>query len=223
MGGFFLVVEGPEGAGKSTLGAALAQRMRENGVDPVLVREPGGTPAAEHVRQAFLDPASRFEPISELLFVTAARANLMHEVIRPALAAGRVVLSDRFDLSTMAYQGAGRGLDRSTVELVNRCATGGVVPDLTLVLDVPSAVGRARQGAAGKAKDRIEQEDAAFHERVAAAYLEARGPGIFHLDGTAPPSVVFEAAWRRLVHERAATFGRARTETESSSARRSGG
>jgi dTMP kinase len=207
MPGFFLVLEGPEGAGKSTLGAALARRMREIGVEPVLVREPGGTPAAEHVRQAFLDPASRFEPVSELLFVTAARANLIHEVIRPALQAGRVVLSDRFDLSTAAYQGAGRGLDPAVVELVNRCATGGLMPDLTLVLDVPPAVGRARQSAAGKAKDRMEQEDAAFHERVAAAYLGAAGPGIFHLDGTQPPAAVLEAAWERLVHERAETFG----------------
>lgn len=221
--GFFLVVEGPEGAGKSTLGAALAQRMRDSGIDPVVVREPGGTPAAEHVRQAFLDPASRFEPMSELLFVTAARANLMHEVIRPALESGRVVLSDRFDLSTMAYQGAGRGLDRPIVELVNRCATGGVVPDLTLVLDVPPALGRARQSAAGKAKDRIEREDAAFHERVAAAYLEARGPGIFHLDGTAPPAVVLETAWRRLTQERASIFGADRGEKDSPSARLSGG
>jgi dTMP kinase len=212
--GFFLVLEGPEGAGKSTLGAALARRMRDAGVDPVLVREPGGTPAAEHVRQAFLDPASRFEPVSELLFVTAARANLVHEVIRPALKAGRVVLSDRFDLSTQAYQGAGRGLDPAIVELVNRCATGGLIPDVTLVLDLPPAIGRARQSAAGKAMDRMEREDAAFHERVAAAYLGARGPGIFHLDGTAPAPAVLEAAWQRLQQERADTFGAPRAGSD---------
>lgn len=205
--GFFLVLEGPEGAGKSTLGAALAARMRDLGLEPVLVREPGGTAAAEHVRQAFLDPASRFEPASELLFVTAARANLVHEVIRPALAAGRVVVSDRFDLSTMAYQGAGRGLDRSTVEFVNRCATGGLAPDVTLVLDLAPGSGRARQLAAGKTQDRMEREDAAFHERVAAAYLQARGPGIFHLDASAPAPAVLEAAWARLMEERPETFG----------------
>ena len=209
--GFFLVLEGPEGAGKSTLGASLAARMRGLGLDPVVVREPGGTPAAEHVRRAFLDPASRFEPASELLYVTAARANLVHEVIRPALGSGRIVVSDRFDLSTMAYQGAGRGIDRSTVELVNRVATGGLVPDVTLVLDVPARIGRARQAAAGKPQDRMEQEDPAFHDRVSAAYLEASGPGVYHLDADRPASEVLEAAWARLVSERPETFGVSRT------------
>ena len=210
MAGFFLVLEGPEGAGKSTLGAALAARLQAAGLDPVIVREPGGTPAAEHIREAFLDAASRFEPVSELLFVTAARANLVHQVIRPALAAGRIVMSDRFDLSTIAYQGAGRGLDRSMVDYVNRCATGGLVPDLTLVLDVHAATGRDRQRAAGKTMDRMEREDAGFHERVTAAYLAATGPGIFHLDGTRPAADVLEAAWRVLA-ERADTFGVPRT------------
>ena len=209
--GFFLVLEGPEGAGKSTLGAALAARMRELGLEPVLVREPGGTPAAEHVRRAFLDPESRFEPASELLYVTAARANLVHEVIRPALALGRIVISDRFDLSTAAYQGAGRGIDRATVELVNRVATGGLVPDLTLVLDLPAGIGRARQAAAGKPQDRMEREDPAFHDRVSAAYLEAAGPGIYHLDADRPAPEVLEAAWARLVIERPETFGVKRT------------
>lgn len=209
--GFFLVLEGPEGAGKSTLGAALAARMRGHGLDPVLVREPGGTPAAEHVRRAFLDPESRFEPASELLYVTAARANLVHEVIRPALARGRIVISDRFDLSTMAYQGAGRGIDRATVEFVNRVATGGLVPDMTLVLDLPAPMGRARQIAAGKPQDRMEREDPAFHDRVSAAYLEAAGPGIYHLDADRPASDVLEAAWARLASERPETFGVNRT------------
>lgn len=209
--GFFLVLEGPEGAGKSTLGAALATRMRDLGLDPVLVREPGGTPAAEHVRRAFLDPESRFEPASELLYVTAARANLVHEVIRPALARGRIVISDRFDLSTMAYQGAGRGIGRETVELVNGVATGGLVPDVTLVLDVPPQVGRARQAAAGKPQDRMEREDPAFHDRVSAAYLEASGPGMYHLDADRPAAEVLEAAWARLVSERPETFGVNRT------------
>ena len=170
--GFFLVVEGPEGSGKTTLGAALATRMREAGIEPVTVREPGGTPAAEHVRKAFLDPASRFEPASELLFVTAARANLVHEVIRPALLAGKVVLSDRYDLSTLAYQGAGRGLDLVLVESVNHCATGGLRPELTLVLDLPASAGRDRQAAAGKAQDRMEEALAAF-EKAKAMFAEA--------------------------------------------------
>lgn len=205
--GCFLVVEGPEGSGKTTLGAALAKRMREIGIEPVTVREPGGTPAAEHIRKAFLDPASRFEPQSELLFVVAARANLVHEVIRPALKAGSVVLSDRYDLSTAAYQGAGRGLDPAVVEFVNRCATGGLRPDLTLVLDVSAPVGMARQAAAGKSQDRMEREGAAFHERVSRAYREAAGPGIVHLDATGPASEVLEAAWMQLTAARPETFG----------------
>jgi dTMP kinase len=208
--GFFLVLEGPEGAGKSTLGAALAARMRSRGIDPVEVREPGGTVAAEHVRQAFLDPACRLEPVSELLLVTAARASLVAEVIRPALDAGRVVISDRFDLSTAAYQGAGRGLEPATVALVNRVATQGLEPDLVLVLDLPAAAGRARQAAAGKAQDRMEREDPAFHERVATAYLGAAGPGIFHLDAARPAPDVLEDAWQRLLTLRPETFGASR-------------
>ena len=149
-GPFFLVVEGPDGAGKSTLARALAERFRAAGDDPVQVREPGGTPAAEHARAVLLDPSLDLDPQTELLFVTAARAHLVQAVIRPALAAGRVVVSDRYDLSTVAYQGAGRGLHPDVVTAVNTVATGGLAPDLTLVLDVPDEVGRARLVAAGK-------------------------------------------------------------------------
>ena len=205
--GFFLVLEGPEGAGKSTLAAALADRMRARGLDPVLVREPGGTPAAERVREALLDPVNRFDAPTELLFVAAARAHLVLSVIRPALDGGRIVVSDRYDLSTEAYQGAGRGLDRGTVSTVNRVATGGLRPHLTLVLDLPPSAGRARQEAAGKSRDRMEREDAAFHERVAAAYLAADGPGVRHLDGSNPPEDVFRAAWAALAEARPETFG----------------
>nr|MBA2627694.1 dTMP kinase [Gemmatimonadales bacterium] len=134
--GFFLVLEGPEGAGKSTLGAGLATRMRAGGVDPVLVREPGGTVAAESMRALLLDAHGPLDPRSELLYLATARSSLVDEVITPALAAGRVVMSDRFDLSTMAYQIGGRGLDAVMVEQVNRCATKGLRPDLTLVLDL---------------------------------------------------------------------------------------
>ena len=207
--GFFLVLEGPEGAGKSTLAAALAGRMRATGLEPVLVREPGGTPAAERVREALLDPGNRFEPATELLYVAAARAHLVQSVIRPSLEAGRIVVSDRYDLSTVAYQGAGRGLDRSIVETVNQVATGGLRPHLTLVLDLPPSAGRARQQAAGKARDRMEREDVAFHDRVAAAYLAADGPGVRHLDGTVSPEAVAHAAWEALAEVRPETFAAA--------------
>lgn len=208
MNGFFLVVEGPEGAGKSTLVAGLAARMRSAGIEPVTVREPGGTPAAEAIRAAFLHPDHRLSPNTELLYVTAARAHLVQDVIGPALKAGRVVVSDRYELSTHAYQAAGRGLDPDTVAYVNRVATGGLRPHLTLVLDIPPEVGRTRQAAGGKAGDRLEQEDPQFHRRVAAAYLAATGEGVRHLNGMAPPAAVLDAAWAELVTAESETFGR---------------
>jgi dTMP kinase len=207
VSGFFLVLEGPEGAGKTTLARALAERMRERGLDPVSVREPGGTPAAEHARRALLDPDSRLDPQVELLFVAAARAHLVQSVIRPALAAGRIVVSDRYDLSTMAYQGAGRGVPTGIVASVNQVATAGLRPDLTLVLDVTPETGTARQAAAGKARDRIEQEGPEFHERVRQAYREAAGPGVRHLDGSRKPELVLEAAWSVLGEVRPELFG----------------
>jgi dTMP kinase len=196
--GLFLVVEGPEGAGKSTLVRALARQFVAVGQRPVEVREPGGTPVAEAARAAFLDPALDASPGAELFLLLAARADLVAKVIRPALAGGRVVLCDRFDLSTEAYQILGRGLDPDAVRTANRLATGGLVPDLTLVLDVPPAVGRARQQADGKVPDRLEQADPGFHERVGAAFRAAAGATVVHLDATADPGDVAAAAWREV-------------------------
>lgn len=193
--GLFVVLEGPEGAGKSTLAAGLAARCREAGTEPVLVREPGGTPAAEALRAELLDHDRAWTPEAELLYMVTARADLVARVIRPALAAGRVVLSDRFDLSTRAYQGAGRGVDAQALEWANRAATGGLAPDLTLVLDLPVEAGLARQQAAGKRQDRLDRESPAFHERVAAFYRAAAGPGLHHLDASVAPAELQEAAW----------------------------
>jgi dTMP kinase len=209
--GFFVVLEGPEGAGKTTLAAALVARMRDDGIEPVTVREPGGTLVAEALRQELLDPARQWSPEIELLYMTTARADLVSKVIRPALEHGKVVLSDRYDLSTLAYQGAGRGLPMEHVRWVNRSATGGLVPDLTLVLDLAPELGRARQRLAGKGADRMEQEGEAFHDRVAAAYLAATGAGVHHLEAGASPDEVLRAAWAQLSRARPETF-RARTE-----------
>lgn len=195
MAGRFIVLEGVEGAGKTTLARSLGERLRGAGIEPLMVREPGGTPAAEALRTELLDAEREWTPEMELLYIAAARADLVCRVILPALAAGRLVLSDRYELSTRAYQISGRGLPAERVEWVNQAATGGLVPDLTLVLDVRPEVGRARQLAEGKSGDRLDRESAAFHERVAAAYRAASGPGIVHLDADRPAPAVLDAAW----------------------------
>lgn len=196
--GCFVVLEGPEGAGKSTLSRALAERMREHGVEPVVVRDPGTTPVAEVLRHELWHAERPWTPEAELLYIATCRADLVTLVIRPALARGDVVLSERFELSTLAYQGAGRGIPPDRIEWINAAATGGLHPDLTLVLDLPPGVGRGRQGLAGKGADRMEREGDAFHERVAAAYLAATGAGVHHIDATASPSAVLERAWKAL-------------------------
>jgi dTMP kinase len=193
--GFFIVLEGPEGSGKSTLMGPLVERMRASQVDPVVVREPGSTRAAEIAREALLDPEHPIGPLAELFLYLAARADLVHTIIRPALDAGRVVLSDRFALSTEAYQMVGRGLDPALVRAGNRAATQGITPDLTLILDLSPELGQARQIAAGKRQDRLDRESAEFHRRVVEYYLAVQGEGVRHLDGRLPPDQLLQTAW----------------------------
>jgi dTMP kinase len=193
--GLFIVLEGPEGSGKTTLLGPLADCMRASQIDPLVVREPGGTRAAEIARQALLDPDHPVGPVAELFFYLAARADLVQTVISPALEAGRVVLSDRFYLSTEAYQMAGRGLDPAMVRVANQAAIQGVRPDLTLVLDLPPELGQARQLAAGKRQDRLDRESADFHRRVVEYYLAVKGEGVRHLDGKLSPDRLLQAAW----------------------------
>src|SRR6266566_894155 len=165
----FVVVEGPEGAGKSTLVRWLGTTLRAEGRTVLTVREPGGTPIAEAARKLALKSRHDRAFGAELFLFLAARADLVERVIQPALANGQVAIADRF---------AGRGLPRADVEAALRVATGGLTPDLTLILDVPVTVGRERQRNAGKAQDRIEREDDAFHTRVRDAYRSASGPGM---------------------------------------------
>ncbi len=193
--GLFLVLEGPEGAGKSTLALALARRAQQHGHEVVSVREPGGTPAAEAAREILLARAHPVGPEAELFLVLAARADLIRRIVRPALEAGKLVIGDRYELSTWAYQVIGRGLPATEVAAANTLATGGLSADLTLVLDLPPSVGRARQLQGGKQTDRLDDEDAAFHARVGAAYLSAAGPGVHHLDAAASPDAVLGHAW----------------------------
>jgi dTMP kinase len=205
--GLFVVLEGPEGSGKSTLAVALADRMRQAGFDPVVVREPGGTRAAEIARRAVLDPEHHIGPVSELFFYLAARADLVQSLIRPALAEGRVVLSDRFALSTEAYQMAGRGLPADVVLPASHAAADGLVPDLTLILDLAPEVGQARQLAGGKPLDRLDRETVEFRRRVAAYYLAAGGDGVRHLDGSLPQDRLLQAAWAEILKVAPDRFG----------------
>jgi dTMP kinase len=170
------------------------------------VREPGGTPLGEEARRLFLDPALKPGAAAELFLLLVARADLVERVIRPALARGAVVLADRFDLSTRAYQIAGRGLPAGPVLDANRLAAGDLEPDLILVLDLPPAIGRARQAAGGKVRDRMELEDDGFHRRVAEAFRAARGSNIVHLGADRPPEAVHQEVWDALARRLAPTF-----------------
>jgi dTMP kinase len=202
--GFFLVLDGPDGGGKTTQVALLADWLRERGFDVVSCREPGGTALGNRLRAIVMDRDT--VPISiraEMLLFMASRAQMVEEVIRPALEAGHVVVCDRFLLATIVYQGHAGGLDPAEIAAVGRAATGGLLPDLTIVLDVAPETARGRVGAA---RDRIEDRPATYHERVREGYIEAataepRSGGLSSLypapivliDAAASRDAVFEA------------------------------
>ena len=166
MRGRFIAFEGGEGCGKSTQAARFAES-----IGALLTREPGGTAVGERVRRILLDPdVEGLSPRAEALLMAAARAQHVDEVITPALEAGRDVVTDRFTGSSLAYQGHGRGLDVAAVERLSDWATDGLAPDLIVLLDVPPEEARGRRALEGRGPDRLEAEDAAFHERVAAGY-----------------------------------------------------
>ncbi|MFI7579632.1 dTMP kinase [Kocuria sp. M1N1S27] len=201
--GFFVVFEGGDGAGKSTQVGRLVDALRAEGHDALRTREPGGTPLGEKVRDLVLDPAhGPVDPRTEALLFAAARAAHVAQLIRPALAAGRTVVCDRFADSSAAYQGAGRGLGLDRVAELNAWATAGLVPDLTVLLDVPSGTGRARREARdGTSGDRLETEPDAFHDANRRAFLELahRDPGRYLvLDATRPAGEIAAAVRARL-------------------------
>ena len=173
--GLFVVLEGGEGVGKTTQWSRLASALRDGGHDVVALREPGGTPAGDVLRGVLLDPASDLGAESEALLFAASRAQLVRAVIKPALARGAVVLTDRFLLSTYVYQGAGRGLCMDQLRAVNAFATGGLTPDATLLLTMPLEAAMARVEARGAA-DRLEQAGLDFHRRVQDAFAVAATP-----------------------------------------------
>ncbi len=196
----FVVVEGIEGSGKSTLLAGLAARLRREGQDVVETREPGGTPVGDAVREIFLNRAIAISALAESLLVNAARAQHVSAVIRPALACGKIVLSDRFTDSTIAYQGYARGVDGDVLRALCDIATGGLEPELVLLLDLPLTVARSRLNERSRTRDRIETEDDAFHERVRLGFLDlAQSPRHRVLDATLPPENLVESALQEIL------------------------
>jgi len=201
--GLFITLEGGEGAGKSAQAAALAERLEARGRGAICTREPGGTRLGERLREMLLglsDETHEPDPLTETILFAAARAELVASVILPALTLGEVVLCDRFADSTVAYQGYGRGVDLALIEQINRVATHGLRPRLTVLLDLPAADGLAR-AAPGGLNDRFEQEDIDFHERVRAGYQElaASEPARWLVvDATLPFETVTDQIWARL-------------------------
>lgn len=193
--GFFVALDGPDGGGKTTQAARLVAWLREMGHDVVACRDPGGTALGERLRGVLLDHDEKGLEIglrAEMLLYMASRAQLVDEVIAPALEAGRVVVADRFLLANVVYQGHAGGLDVEELWRVGMVATGGLLPDLTLVLDVPPEVAEGRVGAP---RDRMEARPAGYRRKVRAGFLKALKtyPAAFRLiDGTGEASVVAE-------------------------------
>ena len=202
--GFFLVLDGPDGGGKTTQAARLADWLRERGLVVVTCRDPGGTALGNRLRTLLMERDSIGIALgAEMLLFMASRAQMIEEVIRPALEAGRVVVCDRFTLATIVYQGQAGGLDPAAIARVAAVATGGLLPDLTIVLDVAPGIARARVGAA---RDRIEDRPASYHDRVRDGYLEAARGGagrgtdpsplypapVVLIDASADPDTVFQ-------------------------------
>ena len=168
---FFITIEGPDGSGKSTQARLLADHLKDKGYDVLFTREPGGTEIGDQIRRVIMSlDNKRMSPQAEFLLFSASRAQLVREVIQPKLAAGGVVVCDRYYDSSLAYQGYGHQLNLDQLRSVTEFVTGGLVPDLTLLLDLPSGVGLNRRREAGL-WNRLDDYDLAFHERVRAGYL----------------------------------------------------
>lgn len=186
MRGLFITFEGPDGSGKSTQITRLKEYLSSKGYDVLLVREPGGTRISEQIRSVILDTENKgMNPICEAMLYAASRAQLTHQVIIPALEDGRMVIADRFVDSSIVYQGYARGLGEEMVGTINSYATGGLVPDITFLINIPAEVGIARKNNQQKL-DRLEEESISFHKKVHEGYnrLKDKHSRIVEIDGT---------------------------------------
>jgi len=201
----FITLEGPEGSGKSSQLPALAEFLRQQGRAVLTTREPGGTPIGEQVRSVIMNLKNTgMDPRSEILLFCAARAQLVEEVIRPTLARDEIVLSDRYADATLAYQGYGHGYSLVVLRQLLNFATGGLWPDLTLLMDLPSEEGLKRKRSSGGEWNRLDAYELAFHQRVRRGYLELarQEPDRWCIiDATLPPEMV-QLALRQAVLER---------------------
>jgi dTMP kinase len=197
--GLFITFEGGEGCGKSTQSRLLLKKLEQQNIPVVLTHEPGGTALGNELRKALKRKGSSFiSPQAELFLVAASRAQLVAEVIHPALEEGKVVICDRFTYSTLVYQGYGRGLELSFVETVNNMATQNLKPDLTILLDISPEQGLARKRSL---RDRFELEDLSFHRRVREGYLRivaAESERWLVIDATLPKGKIAEIIWDRV-------------------------
>ncbi len=195
--GLLITIEGIDGAGKTTLAGALREALAARGLEPQLVREPGGVALSERLRALLADPEVHVASQTEALLYAAARAQLVQELLVPLLGEGSVVLMDRFADSSLAYQGAGRGLGIEPVRALNDFATAGLRPQRTLLLALDPELARARLDAEGRAPDRLEREPSAFFAEIARAYeqlADAEPERFVVLDASAPPDAVLAAA-----------------------------
>jgi dTMP kinase len=193
----FISFEGIEGSGKSTVMAAVERALRSEGRDVVVTHEPGGTPVGDATREILLHKRDlAIDPLTELMLMNASRAQLVADVIRPALERGADVLCDRYTHSSLAYQGYGRGVALDAVRWVCDAATGGLIPDLTLLIDISYETSRERISARGRGHDRMEREDEAFHRRIREGYLEIarHDERVVRIDGERAPEEVADAA-----------------------------
>lgn len=193
----FISFEGLDASGKSTQAELTAARFRESGEEVVFIREPGGTQLGEKIRSMLLDVNNYIEPIAEVFLFSAARAQLVREVIQPALAQGQVVICDRYVDSTTSYQGYGRELPLESIHAVNRIAIGTVLPDLTFFIDIPIEEIERRQRAAGKITDRMERAGLDFFQRSRNGYIELSKTEkrLKIINGERSPDRIFEEIW----------------------------